>query len=105
MFSSFRNIDLSFIEYLRIDNFGQLIRLAMEMKEPFDIELGDVVYSVFPEEEETYVIFKDGVEYVKIIKDNDTNWLKLNPETELPMFGMDEEINLIGLEIKKELGL
>jgi hypothetical protein len=45
------------------------------------------------------------VEYVKIIKDNDTNWLKLNPETELPMFGMDEEINLIGLEIKKELGL
>ncbi len=77
---------------------------SMEMKEPFDIELGDMVYSVFPEEEDAYVIFKDGTEYVKIIKDTDTTWLKLNPETELPMFGMDEEINLIGEAIKKELG-
>lgn len=71
----------------------------------FWYRIGDVVYSVFPEEEDTYVIFKEGVEYVKIIKDNDTNWLKLNPETELPMFGMDEEINLIGLEIKKQGGV
>lgn len=76
----------------------------MEIKEPFDIEIGTVIYSVFPEEEDTFVIFKDGVEYVKIIKDTDTNWLKLNPETELPLFGMDEEINLIGDEIKRELG-
>jgi hypothetical protein len=74
---------------------GLTIFFSMEMKEPFDIELGDMIYSVFPEEEDTYVIFKDGMEYVKIIKDTDTTWLKLNPETELPMFGMDEEVNLI----------
>jgi len=43
----------------------------MEMKEPFDIEIEDVVYSVFPEEEDTYVIFKEGVEYVQIIKDTE----------------------------------
>ena len=99
------NIGLFWKERRGIGNFVRIINiLTMEMKEPFDIELGDIVYSVFPEEEDTYVIFKDGTEYVKIIKDNDTNWLKLNPETELPMFGMDEEINLIGLEIKKELG-
>ncbi len=76
----------------------------MEMKEPFDIELADIVYSVFPEEEDTYVVFKEGVEYVKIIKDTDTSWLKLHPETELPMFGMDEEVNLIGQKIKEEIG-
>ncbi|WP_294345356.1 hypothetical protein [Sphingobacterium sp.] len=99
------NIGLFWKERRGIGNFVRIINiLTMEMKEPFDIELGDIVYSVFPEEEDTYVIFKDGTEYVKIIRDNDTNWLKLNPETELPMFGMDEEINLIGLEIKKELG-
>ena len=99
------NIGLFWEERRGIGNFVRIINiLTMEMKEPFDIELGDIVYSVFPEEEDTYVIFKDGTEYVKIIKDNDTNWLKLHPETELPMFGMDEEINLIGLEIKKELG-
>ncbi|EEI91659.1 hypothetical protein HMPREF0765_2702 [Sphingobacterium spiritivorum ATCC 33300] len=76
----------------------------METKEPFDIEIEDIVYSVFPEEEDTYVIFKEGKEYVQIIKDTDTTWLKLNPETGLPMFGMDEEINLIGQKIREEIG-
>lgn len=76
----------------------------MEMKEPFDIELENIVYSVFPEEEDTYVIFKEGVEYVQIIKDTDNVWLKTNPETGLPMFGMDEEVEMIGRKIIEELG-
>ncbi|WP_052259022.1 hypothetical protein [Sphingobacterium sp. T2] len=75
----------------------------MSFQEPFDIEIYNVVYSVFPEEKDTYTIFKDGKEYVQIVKDTDTNWLKLNPETGLPMFGMDEEVNLIGAEILKEM--
>lgn len=72
-------------------------------QEPFDIEIGNIVYSVFPEEKDVYLIFKEGKEYVKIVKDTDTSWLKLNPETELPMFGMDEEVNLIGQHIDEEL--
>lgn len=75
----------------------------MEMQEPFDIEVGGVTYSVFPDEEDTYTVFKDGREYVQIIKDTETTWLKLNPETGLPLFGMDEEINLIGAEINKNV--
>lgn len=73
----------------------------MKTEEPFDIELDNVVYSVFPDEKDTYTVFKDGKEYVQIIKDSDRSWLKLNPETGLPMFGMDEEINRIGAEILK----
>ena len=73
----------------------------MEMQEPFDIEINGVEYSVFPDEKDTYTIFKDVKEYVQIIKDTETSWLKLNPETGLPMFGMDEEVNLIGAEILK----
>lgn len=76
----------------------------MEMQEPFDIEIDNVVYSIFPDEKDTYTIFKEGKEYVQIIKDTDTNWLKLHPETGLPLFGMDEEINLIGVEIQKVVG-
>ena len=75
----------------------------MEMQEPFDIEVGGVTYSVFPDEEDTYTVFKEGKEYVQIIKDTETTWLKLNPESGLPMFGMDEEINLIGAEINKNV--
>ena len=76
----------------------------MEMQEPFDIEIDNIVYSVFPDEKDTYTIFKEGKEYVQIIKDTETYWLKLHPETGLPMFGMDEEVNKIGAEITKELG-
>lgn len=75
----------------------------MEMQEPFDIEVGGVTYSVFPDEEDTYTVFKDGKDYVQIIKDTETTWLKLNPESGLPLFGMDEEINLIGAEINKNV--
>ncbi|MBL1407751.1 hypothetical protein [Sphingobacterium faecale] len=76
----------------------------MELQEPFDIEIGDIIYSVFPDEKDTYTIFKDGQEYIQIIKDTETSWLKLHPETGLPLFGMDEEVNLIGQKILSELG-
>ena len=71
------------------------------MQEPFDITIGQQIYSVFPEEEEIYTIFKDGIEYVKIQKDDNDQWLKLDPETELPSFTEDEEVNQIGREILK----
>ena len=73
--------------------------MEINTPEPFDIEINGVIYSVFPDEKDTYTIFKEGKEYVQIIRDNDTHWLKLNPETGLPLFGMDEEILLIGKEI------
>lgn len=70
------------------------------MTEPFDLEINGITYSVFPEGEEIYAIFKEGVEYVKIQKDTETHWLKLDPATEMPLFDNDEEINLIGREIE-----
>ncbi|MBC8987057.1 hypothetical protein H9X96_14890 [Pedobacter sp. N36a] len=69
------------------------------MQEPFDIEIGDVSYAVFPEGNDTYVIFKEGKEYAHIQKDTDLQWLKLDEETALPLFEIDEEINNIGKEI------
>lgn len=69
------------------------------MEEPFDIESGNITYSVFPEEDGVYTIFKEGIEYMKIQRDEGEQWLKLDPETDLPLFGEDEEVNLIGREI------
>jgi len=68
------------------------------MQEPFDIELGNKVYSIFPEEDNVFTIFKDGVEYLKIQKDEE-HWLKLDPQTELPRFEADEEVSQIGWHI------
>ncbi|HTD98324.1 MAG TPA: hypothetical protein VK668_03525 [Mucilaginibacter sp.] len=69
------------------------------MTEPFDIEIGEITYSVFPEGEDIYAIFKDGVEHIKIQKDTEQHWLKLDPATEMPLFDNDVEANLIGREI------
>lgn len=74
------------------------------MQEPFDIEIGEIEYSVFPEEEDIYTIFKEGVEYIKIQKDTEQHWLKLDPDTDLPLFSEDEEVRQIGQQITAYLG-
>jgi hypothetical protein len=71
------------------------------MQQPFDIHIGDRHYAVFPEGEETYTIFKNGKEYMQIQKDSEMQWLKLDPETAIPMFEPNEEVNLIGKEISE----
>jgi hypothetical protein len=70
------------------------------MNEPFDIEISGITYSVFPEGEDIYAIFKEGVDYIRIQKDTETHWLKLDPETEMPLFDNDDEVNAIGREIE-----
>jgi len=66
------------------------------MQEPFDIEIGTTLYAVFPEGNDNYTIFKNGKEYIQIIKDTSSIWLKLDYKTELPIFEEDEEVQAIG---------
>jgi hypothetical protein len=70
------------------------------MNEPFDLEISGITYSVFPEGEDIYAIFKEGIAYLKIQKDTETHWLKLDQETEMPLFDNDEEVNIIGRGIE-----
>ncbi len=66
------------------------------MKEPFDIEIGNDVYAVFPEENDIYTIFKDGIEYLKIQKDTENEWIRLDLDTDSPIFDGNEEASLLG---------
>ncbi|WP_207924656.1 hypothetical protein [Pedobacter changchengzhani] len=70
------------------------------MQEPFDIEVGETHYAVFPEGNDTYTIFKDGKEYVQVLKDTASIWLKMDEKTELPIFDEDKEVNEIGKAIE-----
>lgn len=72
------------------------------MIEPFDLEIFKNTYSIFPEEEGIYTIYKDGKEYLQIQKDTEAQWLKLDPESGIPLFGLDEEVNAIGQAIAAE---
>ena len=71
------------------------------MQQPFDITVGDTHYAVFPEGDGTYTIYKGGKEYMQIQKDEESQWLKLDDETALPLFEPNEEVNLIGKEISE----
>jgi hypothetical protein len=71
------------------------------MNEPFDIEINGITYSVFPEGEDIFAIFKEGVDYLRIQKDTEAHWLKLDPNTELPYFDNDAEVNTIGQAIEE----
>lgn len=68
--------------------------------EPFDITVGSIHYAVFPEGNETYTIFKGGTEYVQLQKDTSNIWLKLDYQTEMPIFEENEEFNQIGQQIE-----
>ena len=70
------------------------------MQEPFDIEIGQTHYAVFPEGNDTYIIYKDGKEYMQILKDTASIWLKMDEKTELPIFDEDVEVNEIGKAIE-----
>lgn len=74
------------------------------MKEPFDIEYNGLDYAIFPEEDDIFTIFRDGKEHMKIQRDSLNSWIKLDPETELPRFEADEEVNGLGREIVATLG-
>jgi hypothetical protein len=66
------------------------------MLEPFDIEIGEINYAIFPEGNDTYVVYKEGKSYAHIQKDDAAQWIKFDEETAIPNFEYDEEINQIG---------
>ena len=66
------------------------------MQEPFDLTIANQNYAIFPEGDDTYTVFKNGTEYVQIVKDTAAIWLKLDYKTEMPIFEEDEEVNAIG---------
>lgn len=70
-----------------------------ELQEPFDVLVNGVVYSVFPEEDNIYTIFKAGTGFGKIEKDTDNVWLLLDPETDTPLFDNNTEVDAIGQAI------
>lgn len=69
------------------------------MQQPFDIEIGSLNYAIFPEGNDTYIVFKDGKEYLQIQKDTASQWIKFDKETGLPQFEFDEEVNQLGQRI------
>lgn len=64
--------------------------------QPFDLELNNINYAVFPEGSETYTIYKDGKEYLQIQKDDGEQWIRFDKETGTPIFEPDEDVNALG---------
>ena len=70
------------------------------MQQPFDLEVGSLQYAIFPEGNDTYIVFKEGKEYLQIQKDAASQWIKFDKETGLPQFEPDDEVNELGKQIE-----
>jgi len=71
------------------------------MQLPFDLEISSIHYAIFPEGNDTYVIFKEGKEYLQIQKDTASQWIKFDKETGMPQFEYDEEVYQLGQGIDR----
>lgn len=74
------------------------------MQEPFDLRINGIDYAVFPENDGIYAIYKDGKEHVQIQKDTGSIWIKFDPQTEVPVFEIDPEVDALGAAIDAYLG-
>ena len=61
------------------------------------------IYEVIPEEDGVYTIFKDGVEYLQLMRHKNLKWFRIDYKTDLPIIEENEEVESIGRVIVKFL--
>jgi hypothetical protein len=65
------------------------------MEESFFIKVNGTVYEIIPEED-TYTIFKGGIEYTQILKNKNSKWMRIDYKTDLPIVEENKEVEDIG---------
>ena len=64
---------------------------------------GGSIYEVIPEEDGIYTIFKNGIEYMQLMRHKSCKWLRMDYKTDLPIIEENEEVDSIGRVITKYL--
>lgn len=72
-------------------------------EESFYFKGAGSVYEVIPEEDGIYTIFKDGIEYIQLMRQKNLKWLRVDYKTDLPILEENEEVDSIGRVITKFL--
>lgn len=65
------------------------------MDDSFYIKVNGTVYEIIPEED-TYTIFKGGIEYTQILKNKNSKWMRIDYKTDLPIVEENKEVEDIG---------
>jgi hypothetical protein len=65
------------------------------MDDSFYIKVNGTVYEIIPEED-TYTIFKGGIEYTQILKNKNKKWMRIDYKTDLPIVEENKEVEDIG---------
>lgn len=72
------------------------------MEDSFYFKGGGSVYEVIPEEDKSFTIFKDGVEYLLLTEKNG-KWLRIDYKTDELIIEENEEVEAIGRLIRRFL--
>lgn len=71
------------------------------MLEPFHFKLRNLIYEVVPEEDNTFTIFRNGDEYLQMLKNRNNKWMRIDYKTDLPILEENDEVEDIGKVIDK----
>lgn len=70
------------------------------MEDSFLIRVNGIIYEIIPEDD-TYTIFKDGIEYTQILKNKNNKWMRIDYKTDLPIVEENKEVDDIGRMIDR----
>lgn len=65
------------------------------MEDSFLIRVNGIVYEIIPEDD-TFTIFKDGMEYTQMLKNKNNKWMRIDYKTDLPIIEENKEVEDIG---------
>ncbi len=66
------------------------------MEESFHFKLRGEIYEVITEEDNTYTIFKMGIEYLQLVKYINNKWLRIDYKTDQPIIEENHEVDELG---------
>ena len=73
------------------------------MDESFFIKVNGIIYEIIPEEEGTFTIFKDDAEYMKMLRNKNKKWMRIDYKTDEPILEENKEVEDVGRLIDRYL--
>lgn len=73
------------------------------MLDSFYLKVNGMVYEVIPEEDRTFTIFKNGTEYMQILRNQNKKWMRIDYKTDQPIVEINQEVEDIGMAIEGKI--
>jgi hypothetical protein len=70
------------------------------MDESFYAKINGLIYEIILEEGQTYTVFKEGEEYIQILRNRNKKWMRIDYKTDLPIIEINDEVEDLGKAVE-----